>query len=485
MTLHNITLESLYKRILADEEQEAVLVNNTDQFFLIVISIIIFFMQGGFAFLEAGSVRSKNTVNILIKNMLDAFIGAVAYWAIGWGVAYGEGGNPFCGGSQFFNYQLPYELYPNWLFQFVFAATTATIVSGAVAERCNFSAYLIYSSLLTGWVYPIVSHWAWAGSGWLAMTGYYKDFAGSGVVHLMSGTCALVGCAVIGPRKGRFSKDGEPLCMPGHSVPLAALGGFILIFGFLAFNGGSQGQIAHKGDGETVALAIVNTVLGGSTGGLTTLFTNKYLLKQPWSFLLTLNGALTGMVAMCGGCNVYEPWAALVVGALGGVGFIVLHYGMLLLQLDDPLDAVAVHGGGGIVGLLAVPWFMSVGLEAGARGVFWDGNTKHPWIVLAYNIAGGVSIALWSAVWSGLVFTSLHCVGLLRVKEEKELKGMDMIKHGESAYPAAAWVESQYAVGASGTQDLSGSRCLPLNMSGAEEIKLQVPQLNVNQGFEQ
>merc|ERR1719233_2308912 len=428
MTLYNITLETLYERILADEDTQKVLAANSDQFFLIVIAIIIFFMQCGFAFLEAGSVRSKNTVNILIKNMLDAFIGGISYWAIGWGLAYGAGGNLFCGGSQFFNYQLDYGLYPKWFFQFF--------------------AYFAYSIILTGWVYPPVSHWAWDGAGWLAEIGYYKDFAGSGVVHLLGASCAIIGCYFMGPRRGRFNKKGEPIDMPGHSVPLAGLGGFILIFGFLAFNGGSQAQISAEGDGDVVALAIVNTILGASTGGIAVLFTNKFLLKQPWSFLMCLNGALAGMVALCAGCNLYEPWAALIVGGMGGVSFMCVHFGMLKLRLDDPLDAVAVHGGGGIVGILSVPWFMYVGLEVGERGIFWDGNSSTPWLVLGYNIAGSICIMLWSVFWSLLLFGSLYYFKILRVSTDDEFKGMDLIKHGESAYPAGAWVEYQYAKGA-------------------------------------
>ena len=175
--------------------------------------------------------------------------------------------------------------------------TAATIVSGAIAERCQFFAYFVYSIIITGWVYPPVSHWAWDEAGWLAQTGFYKDFAGSGVVHLMGGSCAIVGCYFMGPRRGRVNKKGEPIDMPGHSVPLAGLGGFILIFGFLAFNGGSQAQIAHKGDGDAVALAIVNTILGASTGGLAVLFINKFICNRPyWSFLMCLNGALAGIL---------------------------------------------------------------------------------------------------------------------------------------------------------------------------------------------
>ena len=211
----------------------------------------------------------------------------------------------------------------------MFAATAATIVSGAIAERCQFFAYFMYSIIITGWVYPPVSHWAWDGTGWLAQTGYYLDFAGSGVVHLLGASCSIVGCYFMGPRIGRFSDAGEPKDVPGHSVPLAGLGGFILIFGFLAFNGGSQGSISNEGDGDTVALAIVNTILGASTGGLAVLFINKFLFKKPWSFLNTLNGALTGMVSLCAGCNLFEPWASLIVGAAGGIGYIVVNKIML------------------------------------------------------------------------------------------------------------------------------------------------------------
>ena len=176
----------------------------------------------------------------------------------------------------------------------MFAATAATIVSGAIAERCQFLAYFAYSITLTGVVYPPVCHWAWAEGGWLARSGYYRDYAGSGVVHLLGATCALIGCYFIGPRSGRFVEKKDPVGMPGHSVPLAGLGGFILMFGFLAFNGGSQARITGKGDGEVVALSIVNTILGASAGGLTVLFSNKFLLGQSWSFLMCLNGALTG-----------------------------------------------------------------------------------------------------------------------------------------------------------------------------------------------
>ena len=285
------------------------------------------------------------------------------------------------------------------------------------------------------------------------------DFAGSGVVHLLGACCSLVGCYFLGPRLHRFTKDGKPIDMAGHSIPLIGLGGFILLFGFLAFNGGSQGSISQPGDGDMVALAIVNTILGASTGGLMVLFINKFTFKL-WSFTLTLNGSLAGMVALCAGCNVYEPWAALIVGALGGLGFQLIHSVMLSLQLDDPLDAVAVHGAGGLIGLLSVPWFMYTGLEAGSRGVFWDGHLAHPWLVLAHQIAGALAIVSWAIFWSTLVFGLMHVCKVLRVSSSVEMNGMDVLKHGEAAYPANAWLDVSTCMHASGVFTSSNKRKL-------------------------
>jgi len=423
--------------------------SNLDKFFLIIMGIVVFLMQCGFAFLEAGSVRSKNTVNILIKNMLDLLIGGISYWAFGWAIAYGETGNGFIGTSQFFSYQMEHPKYPFWFFQFVFAATAATIVSGSIAERCCFSAYFVYSIIITGWVYPPVSHWAWDPHGWLNQLDY-ADFAGSGVVHVLGGTCALVGCWFIGPRLGRFDAEGRPPQMPGHSVPLAGLGGFILLFGFLAFNGGSQLTISNEGDAEAVGLAIVNTILGGSAGGIVALILS-YIEQKKWSYLVTLNGALTGMVSQCAGCNVYEPWAGLVIGMMAGCVYFGVSKTMVKCGLDDPLDAVAVHFGGGILGVLCVPFFKY------STGIFWivknlnDPNFdfeskdyKDPGRILGVNIAGLLAIITWSAFWSTFVFGGLQYFNNLRVDSETETKGNDMAKHGEAAYPQEAWLEDQY-----------------------------------------
>ncbi|XP_027047249.1 putative ammonium transporter 1 isoform X2 [Pocillopora verrucosa] len=410
-------------------------------------------MQTGFAFLEAGSVRSKNTTNILIKNFLDVFIGAVAYWLFGYAFAFGVESNGFIGHKFFALADLPADKYSHWFFHFVFAATAATIVSGAMAERTEFKAYLLYSVFLTGFVYPIVTHWAWDENGWLykgveytkdnvTMTVAYQDFAGSGVVHVLGGTVALVGAAIVGPRLGRFV-NGVPVLLAGHTVPKAALGGFILFFGFLAFNGGSQAAIASPGDADAVALSIVNTVLGGASGALTAMiikrlgFADKY-----WSLLFTINGGLTGMVALCAGCNAVHPYAAFIIGIIAGMAYVGWSTLMIRLKIDDPLDAVAVHLGGGFWGVLSVPIFNK------DSGIFYDGS-GHSFRLFGWNLLGVLVIMAWSAALSLILFVVLRVTKQLRVSAEIEEKGLDIPKHGEPAYPLASygdgWSESPSA----------------------------------------
>lgn len=412
---------------------------NIDQLFLIVMGILVFLMQAGFAFLEVGAVRSKNTTNILLKNFLDAFIGAVAYWLFGYAFGFGEKGNGFIGYSYFALADLPAEKFSHWFFHYVFAASTATIVSGSLAERTEFKAYLMYSVFLTGFLYPVVSHWAWDVNGWLFIGAEYtkdnvtrtvtfQDFAGSGAVHTVSGLVALVGAAIVGPRIGRFV-NGVPMPLKGHTVPKAALGGFILFFGFLAFNGGSQAAIANEGDANAVALAIVNTVLGGAAGALTAMlikrlgFADKY-----WSLLFTINGGLTGMVAMCAGCNVVHPYAAVVIGIIAGMAYVAWSTVMLRVKIDDPLDAVAVHLGGGFWGVLSVPIFNK------ESGIFYAAD-EHSFRLFGWNLLGVIVILAWSSVLAFILFIILRLTKQLRVSEEIELKGLDIPKHGEPAYP--------------------------------------------------
>jgi len=426
-----------------------------DAFFLIVNAAIIFLMQCGFAFLECGAVRSKNATNILLKNILDSFLGFMIYWIIGYALAFGEG-NAFAGDEYWCLAYLPDNLYANFFFHYVFAATAATIVSGAVAERCELIAYFVYSLIITGVIYPIVTHWAWHGNGWLyaglefehegeTLTAAYMDFAGSGVVHLTGGTCALIGAAILGPRIGRFNDKGQARVLSGHSVPLAALGGFILFLGFFFFNGGSQAAIGD-GDGNVVALAVVNTIVSGSFAGVTTMLTRRVGeviagRKPHWSLLNTINGGLTGMVAICAGCNVMYSWGAAVTGLVAGFVYVAFSSMVVAMKVDDPLDAVAVHGGGGIWGLIAAPLF------AKDVGIVFAGDVPSAYN-LAWNLVGMVAIMAWSGVISLIMFGTLRALRILRVSAEIEKKGMDVIKHGEPAYPYASygdgWEEGSY-----------------------------------------
>nr|AOG19173.1 AMT-like ammonia transporter [Eurythoe complanata] len=434
---------------LSQMQKEVGTINsNNDTFFLIVMAVIIFFMQCGFAFLESGAVRSKNTTNILLKNMLDCFVCGITYWAAGYALAFGPG-NAFLGYRYWFGESMPDDKLAHWFFHFVFAATATTIVSGAVAERCEFVAYIVYSSIITGIVYPIVSHWAWDSQGWLAtaVSGVaYQDFAGSGVVHLLGGTAAFVGAVFLGPRLGRFDPvTGKPQAIRGHSVPLAALGGFILMFGFFAFNGGSQASISASGDGVAIARSIVNTIISGSAAALTAMCVKKLALcvggcgaclcdcgRTRWSLLVTINGALTGMVTACAGCNVMYTWAAAVTGIVAGMIFLGVSALVVRLKVDDPLDAVAVHGGGGLWGVIAAPLFNTQGgLVFSTTGEQLTASGK----ALGWNLVGALAIIAWSAVICVIMFGILKCCKVLRVNRETEIEGLDKTEHGEPAYP--------------------------------------------------
>ena len=306
--------------------------------------------------------------------------------------------------------------------QSTFASTCATIVSGALAERCDFGGYLIASGIISGIVYPIGTHWCWTSDGYFAAQGF-TDFAGSAVVHLAGAMLSLAGCIVIGSRTDRWTGNVK---MTGHSIPLICLGFFILNFGFLAFNGGSQGAISNEGDGPAFALAVVNTQMACSAGGITVLmilklFTGKYSLQK------AINGALAGMVSLCAGCNLLPPWASFIVASVSGIVYILSSNLIILLRIDDPLDAIAVHGGGGIVGILAVPIFMNEGLLYGYN--------EEAFNMLTVNAYGAGVLAAYNFVVGLVLFGLLRMVGLLRIDKETERMGSDKLKHGEESYP--------------------------------------------------
>ena len=427
-------------------------------------AVLVFFMQCGFAMLEAGSVRAKNTQNILLKNFLDAALGTLIWWAIGFAFAYGEGGalpNPFIGGRHFFGIDMIEEEdtegagYASWFFQWSFAATAATIVSGSVAERCKLGAYLCYTSMLVGLVYPVVVHWVWSTEGWLSAfrsppllgSRGMIDFAGSGVVHMVGGGAGLMGAVFLGPRRGRFgtvrtSEQGTTIAIPGHSAILSTLGVFIIWTGWYGFNAAST-LCMYKCMGIALRAA-VNTTISAAAGGCFTLFVHVFIFRRPAELAPLMNGVLGGLVSITAGCAVYEPWAAFVIGCIAGLVYIGSSLALLNLEIDDPLDAAIaapVHFFCGSWGVIAVGLFASPSATMAAYpiaegatatyGAFYPGGGG---MQLGIQLLGVVSIAAWTMLTTGFLFGILKAMKKLRVPAEKEFVGMDAVSHGGYAY---------------------------------------------------
>uniref|UniRef100_A0A914CAS3 Ammonium transporter n=1 Tax=Acrobeloides nanus TaxID=290746 RepID=A0A914CAS3_9BILA len=412
------------------------------------MATIIFLMQAGFAFLEAGAVRSKNCTNILLMKVLESLITGIGYWAVGWGLAYGDNKNvklePFFGGSEFF--LMGTTDYARWFFQYVFAATAATIISGAVAERITFYTYIIYSVFISCVVYPIITHWGWSEHGWMKhgiQTNYisvsYTDFAGSGMVHLLGGTIALVGALVIGPRIGKFPQFHGEQCVEikGHSVPLSVLGGLILMFGFLAFTGGSTGQISSPGIGQVCAKAMVNTILCAAWSVIAVLVIQKKRTGK-LGMLHAINGCLCGMISAAAGANQIYPWACSITGLGAGLSYLTFIELAKKLKVDDPLDAFALHVGGGIWGLVAV---CIVGEKGIFYGIFYPEHTSflNSLALLGWNMCCALVIIIFALATSFPLFYICKNLGILRVPIEAEIKGLDIYNHGEDAYPLVAY----------------------------------------------
>ncbi|XP_059476022.1 putative ammonium transporter 1 [Neocloeon triangulifer] len=402
-----------------------------DAFFTSIMGIIVIILHLGFGYLEAGSVRSKNATSVMMKNMLDLFLGAFGYWIVGYTLAYGRGSSflgmyPYIAGQR-----LTQEFqYSNWFIQFSYAATASSIISGVIVERCSFVAYLIYSFLTTAVTYPIVSHWAWTSEGWLNVLGF-KDFAGSGVVHMCGGACAIMACVIIGPRYGKYPRKGEPALdsseFESHNIPVLGLGAMILFVGFLAFNGGAVLHISKTGDGELVAKIIINTILSGAGGAMGGLIAARVGLiggKRWWSYLHAVNGGLFGMVSVCANCDTVDIWAAWLIALCGGPIYSVIIKILEKLEIDDPLNAIAVHFGGGLWGLLASSVLRDDALSDKIKaGQF-----------LAYNCIGALAITAWSMAMTAVIFMFLKYTGILRPSEDEEILGMDLATHEEPAY---------------------------------------------------
>jgi ammonium transporter, Amt family len=414
-----------------------------DFVWILICAFLVFFMQAGFALLEAGMCRVKNVANVLMKNMVDFLLGSIAFFVIGYSIMMGGDiagiiGDPtsaimLTGDS----YDVSTMLL--WFFMLVFAATAATIVSGAIAERPKFKVYVIYSIVVSALIYPVYGHWVWGG-GWLAASDFMTDlgggygaldFAGSGVVHAMGGFIALAGCILIGPRIGKYTKEGKPRPIPGHNITLVVLGGFILFFGWFGFNPGSTLSSQEL----VIARIAVTTTLAGAAGGITAMFITWHKMKSP-DVSMTVNGMIAGLVAVTAGCAWVAPWAAVVIGIVAGF---VVCYGIWFIEkkgIDDMVGAVSVHGLNGVWGLLALGIF--------ADGTYGNYTTEGPLVTgLLYGNAGFFLCQVISAVvvvafafgcGYVLFYTLKKTIGL-RVSPAEELEGLDISEHNTVAYP--------------------------------------------------
>ncbi|MFS8781092.1 ammonium transporter [Synechococcus sp. W55.1] len=412
------------------QEAEAVQ-KHADIVWTIVAAALVFFMQAGFAMVETGFTRAKNAANIMMKNLMDFCMGCCAFWFIGFGLMFGKS-DGFFGTSWFaFNWQQAHEAgdwpFTFFVFQLVFAATAATIVSGAMAERTKFLAYLIYSIVISGLIYPISGGWAWNGlfgdynggtAGWLENLGYI-DYAGSGVVHLVGGAAALAGAIVLGPRIGKYGPNGEPRAIPGHNLPLGMLGVFILAFGWIGFNAGST--TAASVDIGWIAM---NTLLAASAGAIGAMFTSWVHFGKP-DMTFAANGVLAGLVGITAPCNTVHPLGALIIGLVAGI-LVVLSAVILdtALKIDDPVGAVSVHGTCGIWGVLAagIPWFAHA-------------NSEVTWAQFGVQVVGALALFLWPFITCLILFLILKVTVGLRVSAEEEIAGLDVGEHGNIAYP--------------------------------------------------
>jgi Amt family ammonium transporter len=399
---------------------------SVNNIWLLVTEFLVMFMQPGFAMVETGFTRAKNASNILMKNLMDFCIGSIVYWFIGYSIMYGGSllggliGNPLeklCFTSNGFG---SYGDMSDLLFQTVFAATAATIVSGAMAERTKFSAYLLFSIVITLIIYPISGHWKWGG-GWLDKLGF-QDFAGSTLVHSVGGWVGLAGAAMLGPRLGKYV-NGKAKAIPGHNLAYGALGVFILWFGWFGFNPGSE--LAAVG-GSTLAIGhiAVTTNLAAAAGAVAAMLTSWIKYKRP-GFGLSLNGALAGLVAITAGCNVVSPGGAIAIGAIAGV-VLVFSVAFIdqVLKVDDPVGAVSVHGVCGALGTLMV------GIFSTKAGLFYGGGLK----LLGIQAVGVLSVGAWAMSMGFVLFKILKSTNGLRVSRRIEEEGLDVYEHGESAY---------------------------------------------------
>ncbi|MEJ5254631.1 MAG: ammonium transporter [Acidimicrobiales bacterium] len=415
--------EVVAKPLTADAVQTAL-----DNIWVLVAAVLVIFMQAGFALVEAGLTRAKNVANIMMKNLMDFCVGVPAFAAFGFAIAFGTGNDLFGTAGWFLgdNVATNYlaESYPNltlptfFIFQVAFAATAATIVSGAMAERTKFKSYFVYSFLITALVYPVIVHWTWGG-GWLAQLDTpYVDFAGSSIVHMVGGVASLIGVLFLGPRIGKYGPDGKPRAIPGHSIPFAITGVFILFIGWFGFNPGSQ--LAAD---DAVSAIAVTTLFAGTAGGVMATLAVWLKTGKP-DVAMAGNGVLAGLVGITAGCAAVDNLGAVIIGALAGIIVVFAVFGFDRIRIDDPVGAISVHGVCGAFGTLAV------GLFATDGGLFYGGGADQ----LITQLIGVVAIAAFTAVAMAIVFALIKAVIGLRVPEDEEIAGLDVAEHGAPGY---------------------------------------------------
>jgi len=417
--MDEVTLTSL-------AQSAADMARSIDTVWVLVTAALVFFMQAGFALVEAGFTRSKNTVNILYKNLMDFAIGSIIFWALGFGLMFGTDISGIIGSPDLFFKNgwtggIPAEAF--LIFQTVFAATAATIVSGAMAERTEFKSYLLYSLVISAVIYPVSGHWIWGG-GWLSqLSTPFVDFAGSTVVHMVGGVIALTGALALGPRIGKYNGN-KVNAIPGHSITLGTLGVFILWIGWFGFNPGSQLAASGTANATAISHIFITTNMAGAAGALAGLLISWMKWGKP-SLSFALNGALAGLVGVTAGCAAVTATGAILIGLIAGT---VLVYAVTfidnVLKIDDPVGAISVHGICGALGTILVGFFSESG------GLLYGHGTA----LLVTQLIGVLSVAAWAGATGFILFKILKATVGLRVPKRIEEEGLDIYEHGESAY---------------------------------------------------
>lgn len=410
--------------IAATAIEQTELISAIDTVWVSICAAIIFLMEGGFALLEAGFVRAKNSMSIIAKVMIDIIFGGLAFYAVGFGIAYGNSNGWFAFDLGIMDTDIGLGLTVSnnlfWFIQLGFAIAAISIVSGAVAERMKVWAYAIFVVVFCAIMYPLAANWVWNPNGWLALRGF-NDFAGSGAVHAMGGFAALAAAIVLGPRIGKYDKEGKAIAIPGHNLPLAAVGGFILWFGWFGFNPGST--LGAVGNWELIGTVATNTFLASAAGGLSTMLYTYFKYGQI-DITMTINGVLAGLVAITAGCNIVAPGSAIIIGLIAGILVDIAVLYIDKLKIDDPVGAIAVHGINGLFGTIAV------GLFAADDGLFFGGGTT----LLVTQVIGVLAIAIFSFVVTFVIMSIMKKTIGIRVTRREERAGIDAVSFGVEAY---------------------------------------------------